>query len=74
MDQLVKELYVAKLKTGRRIVVVPDETGWELSIGDKKRKIVEDLNKKLDGLVKSVYFYGYADIDQCESNKKRYRY
>lgn len=60
------ELYMVTLWNKSKIVVsIKTEDYDHLSIGDKKRKIVSDLNEKFqaDGFVLFVKFYGYADVE-----------
>ena len=71
----ISELYLATLTTGARIVVsIKSEDYQHLSIGDKKRQIVDDLNKKLGtDIVIGVKYYGLANItlkDQFARHKE----
>ena len=60
------ELYMATLWNGTKIVVsIKPELYDNLRLGDKKRKIVADLNAKCgdSDFVAFVKFYGYAEVE-----------
>ena len=60
------ELYLATLWNNNRIVVsIKPEDYNNMAIGEKKRKIVAELNEKFQtaNFVKYVKFYGYADVE-----------
>lgn len=60
------ELYLATLWNNNRIVVsIKPEDYDDLPIGEKKRKIVAELNEKFQtvNFVKYVKFYGNADVE-----------
>lgn len=60
------ELYMVTLWNNSKMVVsILPECYDHLSIGDKRRKIVSDLNEKFqaNGFVLFARFYGYADVE-----------
>jgi len=61
----ITELYLALLTTGKRVVFsIKDDYDGSQGIGEKKRRIIRELNEKLGAdLVVKVSFYGYADVD-----------
>lgn len=65
MKQTKKEIYLATLQNGKRLMVIPEERPeWDTTLTEKKRIIIDDLNKKLDNKVVAVKFYGIAEIDK----------
>ena len=60
------ELYMVSLwNKGKIVVSVKPEDYDHLCLGDKKRKIVKDLNEKFgdSDFVEFIRFYGYADVE-----------
>ena len=65
MKQTKKEVYLATLQNGKRLMVIPEERPeWDTTLTEKKRIIIDDLNKKLDNKVVALKFYGIAEIDK----------
>ena len=68
-----KELYLASIGTGHRLLFVTSiEYEEGLPISEKKNKVIKELKEKLgiDSVTK-VHFYGYATITKSNRYVKK---